>query len=175
MIVALVGPRCSGKTSVGRELARRLRWPFVDLDDELAGRPAGELLAEIGESTFRDLEEKALRTVLERGGPMVLACGGGVVERDRSRELLARRTTCVWLRASPAELARRMRGDPTRRPSLTGANPVDEIEAILARREPLYAEVASIAIDGRGLGIDEIAKEVATRIGRGNGPSGCRG
>ena len=174
-IVALVGPRCSGKTSVGRALARKLGWPFVDLDEEIdPSRAAGELLAAIGEPAFRDLEERALRDRVARGGPVVIACGGGAVERGASRRLLARNTTCVWLRSSPAELARRMRADPTPRPSLTGADPVDEIEAVLARREPFYAEVAAITVDGRGLGIEEIAAEVAGRIGRGGLP-GCRG
>jgi len=188
-IVALVGPRCAGKTSVGRVLARKLEWPFVDLDDEIAtahadargsapgsgaASGAGGVLAEIGEAAFRDLEERALAKALAGNGPLVLACGGGVVERAAARKLLASRATCVWLRASPQELQRRMRADPTPRPALTGADPVAEIEAVLARREPLYAEVAEIAIDGRGLSPAEIAEEVASRIGRG-GIRGCRG
>lgn len=184
-IVALIGPRCSGKTSVGRELARQLRWPFVDLDDELAATHAaaralgrmpavGEVLAEVGEPAFREMEERALRETIAKGGPVVVACGGGVVERESSRELLASRATCVWLRVSATELARRMRADPTPRPSLTGGDPVEEIATVLARREPLYAEIAAITIDGRGLGVEEIAAEVVARLGKG-GLRGCRG
>ena len=184
-IVALVGPRCSGKTSVGRELARRIGWPFVDLDDEIAAAhaaerglarapAAGEVLEEIGEPAFRELEERVLRERIAEGGPVVIACGGGVVERERARRLLASRATCVWLRVSATELARRMRADPTPRPSLTGGDPLEEIATVLARREPLYAEVASITIDGRGLAIEEVAAEAASRLGKG-GPRGCRG
>ncbi|MFN0007107.1 MAG: shikimate kinase [Planctomycetota bacterium] len=176
--MALIGPRCSGKTSVGRELARLLAWPFVDLDDEIAAARAapgaGEVLAEVGEPAFRALEERLLRERIAQGGPVVIACGGGVVENENSRQVLARRATCVWLRVSATELARRMRADPTIRPSLTGGDPVEEIETVMARREPLYAEVAAITIDGRGLGIDEIAARVRSDLGRGGLP-GCRG
>jgi shikimate kinase len=176
--VALIGPRCSGKTSVGRELARQLGWPFVDLDDEIAAAHesagAGEVLAEVGEVAFRALEERVLRERIAKGGPVVIACGGGVVELASSRQLLARRATCVWLRVSATELARRMRADSTLRPSLTRGDPVEEISTVLVRREPLYAEIAAIAIDGRGLGVEETAARVRAEIGRGGLP-GCRG
>ena len=184
-IVALIGPRCSGKTSVGRELSRMLRCPFVDLDDEIAAAHAadrglarvpavGEVLVEVGEPAFRELEERVLRERVGKGGPVVIACGGGAVERETSRALLAGRATCVWLRVSATELARRMRADPTPRPSLTGGDPVEEIATVLSRREPLYAEIAAITVDGRGLGVEEVAAEVASRLGKG-GLRGCRG
>jgi shikimate kinase len=177
--VALIGPRCSGKTSVGRELARKLGWTFFDLDEGIAAshagaRGAGEVLAAVGEPAFRALEERLLREKLAKGGPVVIACGGGVVESASSRQALETLATSVWLRVSTNELARRMRADPALRPSLTGGDPVGEIEAVLARREPLYAEVAAITIDGRGLGIAETAERVLSELGRG-GLRGCRG
>jgi shikimate kinase len=183
-IVALVGPRCSGKTSVGRELAKRLGWSFADLDDEVgrlhaqdrklsAAVPAGEVLLALGEPAFRELEARALREVVTRGGPLVLATGGGAVESEASRALLSQRATCVWLRVAQRELERRMRADATLRPSLTGGDAVAEIGAILARREPLYSAVAQFAIDCRGLDAAEIAEETVRRIGRGR-TSGCR-
>lgn len=115
-----------------------------------------------------------MRERLAKGGPVVIACGGGVVESESSRRALERLATCVWLRVSTKELARRMRSDPTLRPSLTGGDPVGEIEAVLARREPLYAEVAAITIDGRGLGIAETAERVRSELGR-SGRRSCRG
>jgi shikimate kinase len=132
------------------------------------------VLAEVGEARFRELESEALKAVLDRAGPMVLATGGGVVEGQAARGLLARRTTCVWLQVASGELERRMRADPTPRPGLTGQDPVAEIATVLERREPLYAEVAEVRIDCRGLGIAEVARETARRIGNG-GRSGCRG
>jgi shikimate kinase len=184
-VVALIGPRASGKTSVGRELARRLGWPFVDLDDEIARRdaeargstdplPAGRILERDGEAAFRDLESRALEAAFSRPRPFVLATGGGVVERRENRTMLSRRATCVWLRVAPAELERRLRSDPTPRPSLTGVDPAEEITAVLERREPLYAEICDIELDGRGLQVGEAARRVAERLGRGR-PGGCGG
>lgn len=150
-IVSLIGPRCSGKTTLGWRFAETRGWSFSDLDAELlrlfnagraAGEPvlyqAGEVLARLGESEFRDLEQRALAEVLERDGPRVLATGGGVVEREANVRALRASTRCVWLKVEPAILRARMLADPALRPSLTGARPEDEIEALLARRNPLY-------------------------------------
>src|SRR5262245_5950724 len=117
-IVALIGLRCSGKTSVGRELARLLDRPLVDLDVELAREfarertldtipAAGEILAQQGEPVFRDIEQRALEVALSREDPCVIATGGGVVERSVNRERLHRSAVCVWLRVPIAELERR--------------------------------------------------------------------
>ncbi len=183
-IVALIGARCAGKTSAGRELARRLGWTFVDLDEEIAradadrrldadAQPAGKILETLGEPAFRDLESRALAEILDRRGPFVLATGGGVVEREENRKLLARRTTCVWLRVAASEMQRRLRADPAPRPALEpGGDPVEELPRIAERREPAYAETCEIEIDGRGLRVGEVARRIAERIGRGR-PGTC--
>jgi len=168
--IALVGLRCSGKSSVGRALAERLALPFVDLDAELARlarerhggaeRPAGAWLAELGEPAFRDLETAALERVLARPAPCVLATGGGVVERAANRSLLAA-CTCVWLQVPAAELARRMEADPTPRPGLLGPDPTAEIEELERRRAPLYAVLEPLAVDACAP-----AADVAARIER---------
>jgi shikimate kinase len=150
-IVALVGLRCSGKSSVGRELARLLGRPFVDLDDEVAflagSESAGAVIEELGLGAFRRLEARALERVLTAGAPGVLATGGGVVEQPLNRQWLALHTRCVWLRAEPALLRARLLADRALRPSLTGAAPADELEALSRERAPLYAEVAEHALD----------------------------
>ena len=184
-IIALIGPRCSGKTSVGAELARRLSWPFVDLDEEIAREhartrnlaepvAAGIVLAEIGEPAFRELEGRALTAALERRGPLVLATSGGVVESEKNRASLSRRATCVWLRVTVDEMQRRLRADPTPRPSLTGQDPAEELAQVVERREPYYAEISEIELDCRGLRVQEIAKRLALRLGRGK-RGGCGG
>lgn len=156
--IALVGLRCSGKTSVGRELALLLDAPFVDLDDELARAAnsttesarfasAGDVLAAWGETTFRSLEAQVLREQLEAREGRVLATGGGVVLAASNRAQLALRARSLWLRADPAELARRLRADPTRRPSLTGADAGEELVQLARERGPLYAEVADWTLE----------------------------
>src|SRR5262245_34971319 len=120
-VLALIGLRASGKTSVGRQLAARLALDFVDLDEELtrspllptglAGARPGEILAVLGENGFRELESETLAEVLERPDGFVLATGGGTIERRQNRERLAARAICIWLRADPEVLAERMRRD----------------------------------------------------------------
>ncbi len=150
--IALVGLRASGKTTLGRLLAERLRRAFVDLDDEIAllhaaheGRVpalrAGEVLGAVGEERFRDLEERALEKALSRAQPLVLATGGGVVERARNRLLLRTRAACVWLHVPVGELRRRLAADPTPRPALLGEDAIEEVGALMARRTPLYLEL----------------------------------
>ncbi len=171
--VALVGLRCSGKTSVGRRLAELRGWPFVDLDDRTAARggatSAGELFAAVGVEAFRRLEAEALDEVLDGGVPCILATGGGVVETARCRARLAAETTVVWLTADPVVLGRRLRADPTLRPSLTGADPADELAALLQRRAPLFREVATWELASGERDVEEIAADLHVRLGGADG------
>lgn len=181
--IALVGLRCAGKTSVGRELAKLLGVEFVDLDDVLPDptdadwlhhgfrhASAGELLAELDEVGFRELERRALVRVLGRADPFVLATGGGVVEREDNRELLRRAARCVWLREPIEVLQRRLAADPTPRPALAGPDPVSEVPHIASRREPLYREVAVLTVDGLGESPSAIAARLALRLAAGQEP-----
>ncbi len=156
--IALVGLRASGKTTLGRLLAERLGRAFVDLDDEVSRedaalrgsaetRPAGEILASEGEPRFRDLEERALERVLSRTDALVIATGGGVVERARNRLLLRTRARCVWLAVPVEELQRRMRADATVRPALMGNDPVAEVAEIASRREGWFRELGALRIE----------------------------
>ena len=159
--IALVGLRASGKTTLGRLLAERLARVFVDLDEEVSredaalratndARTAGEILASAGEPYFRDLEERALERVLSRTDAIVLATGGGVVERARNRLLLRTRARCVWLDVPVEELQRRMRADSTVRPALLGRDAIAEVAEIAARREPWFRELDALRIEKVG-------------------------
>lgn len=170
-IVALIGLRASGKSTIGRALAQRLGRAFVDLDDEIVrlveqdsaahGRAsAGELFAQLGEPAFRDLEERALVRVLDSEVACVVATGGGVVERASNRERLARDATCVWLVVSLAELARRMRASTTVRPSLTGKDPILEVGEIERRRRAWYADLAHLQLECDALTQDAIVRRI---------------
>jgi shikimate kinase/3-dehydroquinate synthase len=165
-----VGLRCSGKSSVARELAGRLGMQLVDLDDELArlhaeenGQgplTAGDVLATVGEPAFRELERRALLHVLDREGPLVLATGGGVIEDEANRRVLREETTSVWLDVEPAELERRLRADPTPRPALLGTDAAAEVRALLERRAPWYAEVAALRLDCGIAAPGELAEDI---------------
>lgn len=144
--IILIGMRASGKSSIGRRLARATRQPFVDLDDEL-GRRAGcdvdALLAGRGEVAFRRLEAPVLAWAATRRGH-VIATGGGAVLHARLFAALAATGVVVYLQAPAAELARR--GAGRSRPTLTGLAAKDEVAALLRRREPLYRAAARFTI-----------------------------
>jgi shikimate kinase len=144
--VVLIGMRASGKTQCGRELARRLGRPFLDLDEELArlaGRDADEVLAQRGEPAFRELEARVLSEASARRGH-VIATGGGAVLHGPLFEALARTGTVVYLEASVDELRRRAAARP--RPALKALPLQAEVEALLNERAVLYEGFAQITI-----------------------------
>jgi shikimate kinase len=154
-VLVLLGLRCSGKSTLGRRLATELGRAFVDGDEATlaAGRQAGqrvgsagELLARVGQATFRELESGALRRLLEPGPRIVLATGGGVVERADNRTWLARCARCVYLDVPLARLAERLRADPTPRPALLGVDPAEELGELFRRRDPLYRALAELVL-----------------------------
>ena len=170
-VLALVGLRCSGKSSLGRLWAERTGAPFADLDELLveltdeANGSAGELLAAVGEAEFRKRETRALEEYLDLDLPAVLATGGGAILTPANRAILREHCLVVWLDAPPAVLAMRLRADETLRPSLTGADAAQELETLGAQREPLYREVADLRLDAT-LEIDALADELALRVER---------
>ena len=156
--MAIVGYMGSGKTTVGRALARALRREFVDLDRAIARR-AGcgipEIFAQNGEDHFRDLEHQTLLDALESHPRSVVACGGGVVVRPDNRALL-REAATVFLREDTQILYNRTRG--AGRP-LRAASPED-FERRYAERLPLYREVADLVIEVGGRPPAAVAEEV---------------
>jgi len=172
--LALVGARCSGKSSVGRKVAERLGRPWMDLDEEVlplgrrAGFPAattGELLTKAGIALFRELEAAALRRVLEPSLRVVLATGGGVVEREDNRVWLARSAFTVFLSVPVEVLKARLRADPTPRPPLLGGGDAEaELSELLARREPLYRGCADVVIECGDAPADEVAERVVAAL-----------
>lgn len=146
--LSLIGPRATGKSTVGRLLADRLGWPFEDADQALEarlGRSIASLFADEGEAAFRQEEERTLQA-LTQSPPRVLATGGGAVLRPSNREALRRFGFVAWLSADAHALAHRLRTDPGNRPSLTGLGLVEEIQAVLQAREPLYRDLADVEI-----------------------------
>lgn len=147
-IVALIGMPGCGKSTVGRNLARRLGWPFADTDaaiERQIGGPIRDYFEQHGEASFRDLEERALDelTAMRAG---VLATGGGVVLREANRQRLQTRAQVVYLRSTPEELFRRLRHD-TQRPLLQVADPLRRLRELFRERDPLYRATAHYVIE----------------------------
>jgi XRE family aerobic/anaerobic benzoate catabolism transcriptional regulator len=148
-IVALIGLRGAGKSTIGRRAARVLGLPFRELDaliEEAAGLSLAEIFVLHGETYYRRLEREALVGLLEAGEPMVIATGGGLVTASDTYALLRRRALTVWLKARPQEHLARVAAQGDGRPMEGRADPLDELRALLRDREPLYAQ-ASHAID----------------------------
>ncbi|TSE20223.1 Shikimate kinase 1 [Tepidimonas alkaliphilus] len=146
--VVLIGLPGAGKTTVGRQLARRLQLPFVDSDaviEERLGCSIREFFEREGEEPFRDLEEAVLEE-LTRGEPCVLSTGGGAVLRAANRQRLRARGRVFYLRSTPEELMRRLRHDRTR-PLLQVTDPLQRLRELHAVRDPLYRETAHHVID----------------------------
>lgn len=166
----LTGYRGSGKSSVGRAVARRLQRPWIDLDDEIesqSGRSIQDIFASDGEEGFRDLEQAVLEAVSKRA-PAVISLGGGAVLREANRMRIRSSGVSVWLQVDADTVLQRLHRDAStsrRRPPLTGLPPRQEIQTLLAKREPLYAEVASYQIDTTGRGVRAITNRVLQAIG----------
>lgn len=138
----------SGKSTVGRQLARRLKWSLVDADNLIelrCGCPIRELFAREGEGAFRDIEQNTLEE-LTQGEKLVLSTGGGSVLRAANREHLKQRTVVVYLRSSPEEIFRRVRHDKNR-PLLQVDDPLRKLRGLYQERDPLYRETAHFVID----------------------------
>lgn len=149
-VVALVGLPGGGKSTVGRQLAKRLGARFLDSDavlEEHLGMSIRQFFEQHGEAAFRDQEEAMLdeltRDVAE---PLVLATGGGALLRPVNRERLRQRTTVIYLRSTPDELYRRLRHD-TQRPLLQVADPLSKLRELHEQRHPLYEQTAHYCVD----------------------------
>lgn len=147
-MISLVGLPGSGKSTVGRQLARRLQLPFFDSDhviEERLGCSIRAAFARDGEAAFRDIEESVLDE-LTRRPRAVISTGGGAVLRLATRQRLRERGFVVYLNSSPDEIARRLKHD-TSRPLLQVDDPVARLRDLYEVRDPLYRETAHFAIE----------------------------
>lgn len=169
MVITLIGYRSTGKSTVGPQLAARLGFEFLDADPEIerrAGKSIRQIFVDAGEPEFRRLEAGFLAEQLDRIR-LVLAPGGGAVLNDATRERMRAAGPVVWLTAPIDVIAQRMTEDATskdRRPALTSLPPRDEIEQLLAKRTPLYAQAASITVETSGKSVDNIVEEILAAL-----------
>ncbi len=163
--IHLVGMPGSGKSSVGRGLARRLGLKFADADEEIVAR-TGVSIATIfeleGEEGFRAREAHVLADLCARTG-QVIATGGGAILRTDNRALLRQRGVVVYLHASLEHLRQRTRRD-TRRPLLQTGDPAAVLAALLEKREPLYRELADVVVETGRQSVGKLALEIIAAL-----------
>jgi shikimate kinase len=159
--ILLIGMMGSGKSTVGRLLAERLGWPYLDSDEQVVartGKTVPELFAERGESQFRAEEAEALAQATTSDGPAVVSVAGGAVLAADNRRRIRVAGQVVWLRAEVATLAARV-GTGTGRP-LLGDDPHAALQRLYLERLPLYEELADVTVD-----VDHLTPlEVADRV-----------
>lgn len=169
VVVTLIGYRASGKSTVGRRLATRLGWRYVDSDQQIAeqaGKSIAQIFAEDGEPAFREMESRVLKTALLETR-LVLSAGGGAILREGNRIRMRQAGPVVWLRASVETIVHRLNQDAntsSTRPSLTGEGVTEEVASVLAEREPAYRDAATLLVETDGRPTESIVQEILDRL-----------
>lgn len=164
--IILTGYMGSGKTTIGRNVAKLKDYTFVDTDEmivEQQYRSVNEIFAVDGEQAFRDMETALLRQLIaEKREHLVISTGGGMPLRAENRQLLSRLGKVVYLKASPETIYNRVKGDTTR-PLLQCDNPMKRIEEMIVAREPLYEEGAMFIVEVDELRQSDAASEIIAK------------
>ena len=161
----LIGPMGSGKSAVGRQLARLLHLDFIDSDDEIESRTGVDIafiFEKEGEAGFRKREAAVIDELSLRTG-VVLATGGGAVIEPANRSALGARGYVVYLRTSvDQQVARTRKG--RERPLLENTDPRETLERLMVEREPMYLEIADLVVDTDGRKVRDVAKEIFGKL-----------
>jgi shikimate kinase len=163
--IVLIGMMGVGKSSIGRRLGARLGIPFVDADagiERAAGMSIADIFARHGEAAFRSGEARVIARLLNNG-PQVLATGGGAVMNPATRTLIQQKGVSVWLSAEFELLLRRISKRKAERPMLQTADPAATLRALLAEREPIYAQ-ADLTVESRDVPHDAVVGEIIARL-----------
>jgi shikimate kinase len=160
-----MGYRCSGKTSVGRMLAKERRLPFYDTDAMIIdriGKTIREWVEEKGWDSFRQIEKAVIKKISSLA-PCVVALGGGAVMDPENREIIKKNGRIVWLTADVQTIIERMKADPfnkDQRPPLSEGDREAEIRKTMAERIPIYESLADFIVDSKDQTIEAIIEEI---------------
>jgi shikimate kinase len=168
--IFLVGLMGSGKTTIGRSLAKRLNKQFIDSDHEIEARTGASipLIFEIeGEASFRQREAEVIRDLTAQSD-IVLATGGGAILKLENRAYLKERGTVIYLRASVNSILQRTSHDKNR-PLLQTPDPRQRIEQLAREREPYYLEVADFVIETGRPNVQSLVQAIVSRLDAGPG------
>ncbi len=158
--IYLVGFMGTGKTVVGKELAKRKKWQFADLDDLIElkeKRIISEIFAKNGEPYFRKIEKKVLSEVSKEKN-FVVSCGGGIVMNPQNIKIMKKTGIIICLSAAIEVILKRISGT-TRRPLLNVLDPKERIASLLKLRAPYYA-LADEAIDTSKLSVGKVVEKI---------------
>lgn len=163
--IYLIGGRAVGKSSIGGKLAKKLGYRFLDTDTlitDARGCSVAAIVDREGWQAFRAYEKQALQQLSLQESCVVATGGGAILHRELWLEL-KKLGKVIWLKADPAILCKRITGDQLsagQRPSLTGKDICQELEDVLAERNPLYRETADFIIDSGKITVDEAVEEI---------------
>ncbi|HUH02367.1 MAG TPA: shikimate kinase [Kofleriaceae bacterium] len=166
-IVALLGVRGAGKSTIGKHLAERHSVPFIEVDhriEQTAGLSLGEIFELHGEAYYRRIEREVLSRLLAEARSMVLATGGSIVNDRENFSMLRERTSTVWLRARPEDHWNRVIQQGDARPMAKNPHAFSELRALLAAREPLYANAHHV-VDTHGRNIEQVVDSLSDAVG----------
>lgn len=173
MNIILVGYMGSGKTTVGKNLARILNAEFIDTDEQIEkqqGRSISEIFAMEGELAFRDIETEYLKAYLknfvqkDKNANVIISTGGGMALREENQKLLKKIGTVFYLKVNPETVYERIKGD-TKRPLLQCENPLERIRQMLSEREVYYQNTANEIIQVDDKKQSEIAQIICKKVG----------
>ena len=170
MNLFLIGYRCTGKTTMGKALARRLGWTFMDTDRmivETTGTSIARMVDENGWPFFRAQERQVMESI-SAGDRQVVATGGGIILDGRNVSIMKKSGTVVWLTANEKTIEDRMIADDAtagNRPSLTGHGLIGEISSVLSERRPLYEKAADVVIDTDQEKVAAICDRIVNALG----------
>ena len=165
MKIVLIGYRGTGKSSVGKRLARKLKAPFYDTDDLIeatTGRSIGDIVSEEGWACFRQMEKEIIQEVASRKKGVV-ASGGGAVMDEENAGILKKNGTLIWLDANVETIIQRIYTDSQnrkKRPPLSNDDLYKETADLLEKRLPVYRGLADFSVNTAGKGVDEIVDEI---------------
>ncbi len=167
--VILTGYRATGKSSVGKKLASRLSFNFIDMDqllEEREGTSIQEIVAAKGWPYFRGLEKNLLQESTNDTG-VVIGTGGGAILHQEIWPQIMDSGLVVWLSADTDTICQRLLGDEktqSQRPSLTGTDTYSEVTAVLAEREPLYRKGCHLSVDTGTMSIEEVVAVIERQL-----------
>ncbi|TCT35138.1 shikimate kinase [Providencia alcalifaciens] len=159
----IIGPRGSGKTTIGKKLAEKTGYQFIDTDKlifEHAGMSIADIVKQQGWDYFRQLESQILSSIEPQKA--IVSTGGGIVLASENQQVMRDNGTVIYLRSTPETLAQRLAAEPQaeQRPSLTGKSLLEEIEEVMEQRDPIYLSTAHHVIDANQ-SIDAIINQIA--------------